>query len=293
MSNALGTELHDMGLDALLADLDEPVRIHPIPLRQIKPCPNQPRQHFNQEALDTLTTSIKKHGVLQAILVQKNGESYEIIAGERRWRAAKAAGLTDIPAVIKQVTESERATLALIENVQREDLSAIEKAEALQQLLQTHQLSHRQLAEQVGLSRSSITNLLRLLELDPLLQAWVQDGSLSMGHARALLAAPEATRNRLAQQIIDQQMSVRALEKTLRHDASNKPSTPRKQAHTSSLLSHTWQTPVRIQHQPNSKKNQLIIQFDDQQALTHLLKRLGLSSSQCQQAWHELTSQDT
>jgi ParB family chromosome partitioning protein len=179
----------------------------------LQPGVYQPRQQFDQVALGALADSIKAQGLVQPIVVRKLDESqYEIIAGERRWRAAKLAGLTHVPVIVRQVDNQATLAMALIENLQREDLNPIEQAHGLARLLDEFSLTHEQLAEALGLSRAQVTNLLRLLKLPEKIQAWVHDGLLSMGHARALLALPAAQQLPLAQKAIDQGWSVRQIE---------------------------------------------------------------------------------
>ena len=285
MSNALGTQLNDMGLDALLADIQTPTKQNELSLEQIKACPNQPRTLFDSKQLESLTESIKQYGVLQPIVVMPTESGYQIIAGERRWLAAIAAGLTHIPAIIRESSEQERATLALVENMQRSDLSAIEKAHALQKLLTEHNLNQQTLATHLGLSRSSLSNLVRLLELDPIIQGWIQDQSLSMGHARALLAAEASERLELAHKVIEQQLSVRATEALTQKKKSShkvKPSVNNK------ILSDYLARSVSIH--AGKKKGKLVIEYTDQTNLYELLSQLGLPTAQVQQALDEISS---
>lgn len=158
-----------------------------LPVAQIKPNPFQPRTVFEETALQELADSIRQHGVLQPIVVRRGLSGYEVLAGERRLRAAKAAGLTDIPALLREATDEEMQTLALVENVQREDLNAMEKARALKAMMGNFALTQDQVAERVGKARTTITNILRLLDLPPEIQRWVEEGRLSGAHARALL----------------------------------------------------------------------------------------------------------
>ncbi|MCI8515456.1 MAG: ParB/RepB/Spo0J family partition protein [Hungatella sp.] len=186
-------------------------------LSRIEPNQGQPRKDFNQELLSELADSIKKYGVLQPLLVQKNGENYEIIAGERRWRAAKEAGLKEVPVVIKEYTKQQAMEIALIENVQREDLNPIEEAQAYQQLLQEFDLTQEEIAERVSKSRTAITNTMRLLKLDKRVQEMLTQGQLSSGHARALLSLENKdSQYQIALKIIDQKLSVREVERLVK-----------------------------------------------------------------------------
>jgi ParB family chromosome partitioning protein len=218
------------GLEALLGDeeinlnLDEDVDVgnfvnntvfkaensNEIPVEDIEPCSFQPRTEFDVEALSALSESIKEKGVLQPLLLRHKGNKYEIIAGERRWRAAKMAGLNTVPAVIRDLTDGETLEVALIENLQRENLSAIEEAEGLNRLMSDYEYTQEVLGKIVGKSRSYIANTLRLLSLPEDVKTLVKENKLSAGHARALVGFADATD--LAQKIIAKGLSVRETE---------------------------------------------------------------------------------
>lgn len=185
-----------------------------IPVGDITPNPNQPRVHFDEESLAELTASIQQIGVLQPILVRVRDDGFELIAGERRWRAAGRAGLATIPAVVRTMTDDLASVeQALIENLHRQDLTALEEAAAYQQLIEDFELTHEQVADRVGKSRSAVTNTLRLLGLPPAIQHLLADGRLSAGHARALLATPDRTlQEQLAKLAVDEGWTVRTLE---------------------------------------------------------------------------------
>ena len=210
------------GLDALLgtntasdfASVEGDDELRRIPVDLLRRSPYQPRKEFDRTALEELAESIRQQGVVQAIVVRPtdDSEKFEIIAGERRWRAAQKAGLHEIPAVVRRLDDRTTICLALIENIQREDLSALEEATALSRLLQEFGLTHDQTAQAVGRSRSAVTNLLRLLELAPEVKRLLQEGKLEMGHARALLALPAAKQALAARQIVRDRLSVRAVE---------------------------------------------------------------------------------
>ena len=192
-------------------------QLREVPLDAIDVNPEQPRTEFDPAALEELASSIKADGVIQPILVRPNGGRYMLIAGERRMRAAKAAGLQTIPAVVREIEDDRLLEIALVENIQREDLNPIEVAIALQRLAQTAQLSHEELAQRTGKDRSTVTNLMRLLRLPADIQALVADKQLSMGHARALLALQEEEQQRdVAQRILAKGMSVRQAEQLIR-----------------------------------------------------------------------------
>lgn len=184
--------------------------IRTIDIGRIRPNPDQPRQIFNEEALEELSASIAERGILQPILVRPVADGYELIAGERRWRAAQRAQLHEIPAIIREFDEESRAEVALIENVQRENLNAIEEAEAYRQLINRYNHSQDVVGKLVGKSRSHVANLLRLLELPERVRLMLLRGDISMGHARAIAAAPDP--ENLANQIVEGDLSVRQAE---------------------------------------------------------------------------------
>jgi ParB family transcriptional regulator, chromosome partitioning protein len=184
-----------------------------LPVEAITPNANQPRKDFEISSLESLSHSIKTTGLLQPVVVRRAASGYELIAGERRWRAAKMAGLETIPAVVREATHAESVELALVENLLREDLNPIEEAQAYQQLLAEFGWTQDELAQRVGRDRSSVANSLRLLRLPELIQADLRAGRLTMGHARALLSlASEAEQLRLRDRILEQALSVRATE---------------------------------------------------------------------------------
>ncbi|HEY3486607.1 MAG TPA: ParB/RepB/Spo0J family partition protein, partial [Gammaproteobacteria bacterium] len=183
-----------------------------LPIDKIQRSPYQPRVSFKKEALQELADSIRQQGILQPIVVRSRGDNYELVAGERRWRAAQLAGLQEIPAVIKNLSDEAAAAIALIENIQREDLNPLEEATALQRLVDRFTMTHQQIAEAVGRSRVGVTNMLRLLELADPVKQWLQDGQLNMGHARALLSLSPSKQLELAKLIVARGLSVRAAE---------------------------------------------------------------------------------
>lgn len=196
---------------------DEYGKEYKIKLTLIEPNQSQPRKDFNEELITELADSIKKYGVLQPLLVQKKGDHYEIIAGERRWRAAKEAGLKEVPVVIKEYTRQQAMEIALIENVQREDLNPIEEAQAYQQLIQEFELTQEEIAERVSRSRTAITNCMRLLKLDKRVQDMLVQGQLSSGHARALLSLEnKEAQYQIALKVVDKKLSVREVEKLVK-----------------------------------------------------------------------------
>lgn len=187
-------------------------------ITELEPNRDQPRKMFDEDALQDLAESIKQHGVLQPILVQKREKYYEIIAGERRWRAAKIAGLKEVPVIIKDFTEQEIVEVALIENIQREDLNPIEEALAYKRLIEEYNLKQDEVAERVSKSRSAITNSTRLLKLDTRVQQMVIDDMISSGHARALISVTDNDKQyMIAQRIFDERLSVRETEALIKN----------------------------------------------------------------------------
>ena len=215
------------GLGALLSS-DRTIDLAPEPseveLDSIVPGPMQPRTSFDEASLQGLAESIRAHGIVQPLLVRRRGDGYELIAGERRWRAAKLAGLSRVPIVIKDVPDESLLEIALIENIQREDLNPIEEAQAYKKLIENVGLTQEALASRVGRDRSYITNYLRLLRLPEDLQQLVKQGRLSTGHARTLLALTQPdVQRRVARQIIDGGLSVRATEHLVHKVIEQKP----------------------------------------------------------------------
>ncbi len=188
-----------------------------LPVEAIERNPNQPRKRFEEAKLEELAASIRAHGIVEPILVRKEGGRYRIVAGERRWRAAQRAGLREVPAVVREASEREAFELALVENLQRADLNAIEEAEAYEVLIEEHRLTQEQIAERVGKDRSSVANALRLLRLPEDVRDLVRGGQLDMGHARALLSLEDADAIRkTAQRAVREGLSVRATEALVR-----------------------------------------------------------------------------
>ena len=207
------------GVDAVEVSREEAERegsLREIQLHKIVPGKFQPRRHMDDDALESLAQSIRAQGVIQPIVVREAGNEFELIAGERRWRASKLAGLSVIPAVVKPMTDQVALAVALIENIQREALNPIEESLALKRLIDDCGLTHQECADSVGRSRASVSNLLRLLELDSELQAMVRDGQLEMGHARALLGAPDEARAAIAAEVVAKALSVRQTEALVR-----------------------------------------------------------------------------
>ena len=204
------------GLEALFEDSRDDSRsgVTTVRLSEIEPNLSQPRKQFDEEALSELADSISAHGVLQPLLIRPtSGGTYQIVAGERRWRAARLAGLTEVPALIREISDAETDQLALIENLQREDLNAVETAEGYRRLMEKYGMTQEQLSEAVGKSRPAIANTLRILSLPETVLPMVAEGKLSAGHAKAILAAPEERREALAKRIAAEGLSVREAER--------------------------------------------------------------------------------
>lgn len=208
------------GLGALIPTgsvTESPSGLEEVPVAAVRPNRFQPRARFDEEELTSLAESIREVGVLQPILVRPIGDQYELVAGERRWRAARRVGLQTIPALVRETDDTASLEHALVENLHRADLNPLEEAAAYQQLIEDFQLTHEQIATRVGQSRAAVTNKLRLLQLPPAVQKLVQEGQLDMGHARALLGTPDrAYQEQLARRIAAEGLSVRAVEEAIR-----------------------------------------------------------------------------
>lgn len=210
------------GLDALLgntggesapsAGTAAGERLKSVSVARLTPGPFQPRKDMDPERLRELADSISAQGLVQPVTVREVGEGFEIIAGERRWRAAQLAGITEIPVIVRKVSDQAAMAIALIENIQREDLNAMEEAEALKRLLDEYRMTHQQLADAVGKSRAAVSNLLRLNELAPDVKRYLSSGQIEMGHARALLGVPPDGQSQLARQIVERELTVRQVE---------------------------------------------------------------------------------
>lgn len=231
-----------------------------IPIEQIDANPLQPRRTFQPEKLLELSQSIQSNGIIQPIVVRQIGQRYQLVAGERRWRAAKLASLTTVPVVVEEVSDERLLEITLIENIQREDLNPIETALAFERLISELNLSHEQVGQRTGKDRSTITNLLRLLQLPPDLQQLVAERRLSQGHARCLLGLPPDLQREVAEKAVAQSMSVRQLERlTQRMTETRKPKDPEQVAVDPNVkaalaeLEQALGTKVRIVERPNNK----------------------------------------
>ena len=301
----LGKGLSELGLSELLTHLGGPPPATPVvaeaegvatpvatslvnmadvlrrlPIECVRPGRFQPRRHWNQESLQELAASIQSQGLLQPIVVRPlENNQYELVAGERRWRAAQLAGLSDIPALVKVLDDQATMAAALIENIQRESLNALETARALQRLLDECELTHQAVAEAVGKSRVTVTNFLRLLKLHPQVQHFVEEGKLDMGHARALLGLEGAAQYALADAVVKQGLSVRETEQRVQHwladdlhktaSAAKDPDLVRLEQSLSDYLS----AKVKVNHQ-SSGRGRVVIQYDTLEAFDSILAKL-------------------
>ena len=200
-------------------------RIEKVPVARIRPCSFQPRKSFSEESIRELADSLKEQGVLTPLLVRRNGDGFELIAGERRWRAAQFAGLAEVPVIVREADDRKTLELALIENLQREDLNPIEEALGYAQLAEQFNLTQEQISTRIGKPRSAVANSLRLLNLSPDIQGYVRTGLLSVGHAKLLLSLPSAAeQDQVARDVLTAGMSVRALEDLLANRQTVTPS---------------------------------------------------------------------
>lgn len=255
-------------------------RLHDIPIEQLTQGKYQPRSRFDKESLEELAESIRAQGILQPLLVRETGEGqYEIVAGERRWRSAQLAGLKTVPAVVREIEDKAAMAVALVENIQRKDLNAIEMAWGFKRLLEDFDLTHDQVSEVVGCSRSQISNLVRLLSLEEKTRNMLEAGELDMGHARALLALPREGQHEAAQTIFSRGLSVRqaeALVKRLERDGGGGgEKTPKLDQDIVSLvdsLSTRIGAKVDIKHGP--RKGRLIIHYHSLDELDGIIERI-------------------
>ena len=272
------------GLDALLGpgggasnEVSEGDELQDLPLNKLAPGPHQPRKDFDQAALQSLADSIKAQGVVQPIVCRPAADGkFEIVAGERRWRAAQLAGLKRIPAVVRQLDERSAMAVALVENIQRSDLNPLEEAQAMQRLIQECALTHEQCAQAVGKSRAAISNLLRLMDLEDPVQELVRENRLSFGHAKALLGCSGERQVMLARQVVQQALTVRQTEALVHAEpkaAARKPqANPHQQLESS--LSERFGLPVSLQANDQGR-GKLVLSFKSREQMQKLLDQLG------------------
>lgn len=274
------------GLDALLGDVAAPEtkdkghELQALPIEFLQRGKYQPRKDMKPDTLQELADSIKAQGVIQPIVVRSIGQDkYEIVAGERRWRASQLAGLQEVPVVIKDIDDRAAMAVALIENIQREDLNALEESEALKRLLDEFDMTHQQVADAVGKSRAMVSNLLRLIDLQNDVKTMLIKGELEMGHARALLALEGDQQISTASKVVKQELTVRATEKlikSLREDA--KPALPKQQdsdtVRLQDELTEKVGAKVIINHQQNGK-GKLVFSYTSLEELEGLISRIN------------------
>lgn len=273
------------GLDALLGSAeDQPAAgetLATLPVEALQPGRYQPRTRIDQAALAELAESIKAQGVMQPILARPLGAGrYEIVAGERRWRAARLAGLASVPALVREVPDRDALAMALIENLQREDLNPLEAAAGVKRLIEEFGLTHAQAAETLGRSRAAITNALRLLDLAPPVQELMREGKLDMGHARALLALPALRQIEIARAAVARQLSVRQVEALVarvsrRVVTAGQGKVDRDVARLEEEWSQRLGTTVRIQTATRPGSGRLVVHYASLDQLDALLRRLG------------------
>ena len=275
------------GLDKLLSSANsesvtDASQLKLLAVEKISPSPYQPRKNIAQEGLQSLADSIKAQGLVQPIVVRKLADGqYELIAGERRWRASQLAGLLEIPAIVRELPDQAAAAMALIENIQREDLNALEEAQALNRLIHEFGLTHQQTAEAVGRSRAAVSNLLRLLELESQCKVLLEEGKLEMGHARALLALQGRQQIELAHKVAQYQLSVRATEKLVKQTLAGKlqaiiapkPTLNADISQLQSRLADTLGAKVSINHSKRGK-GKLVIEYNSLDELDGILAHI-------------------
>ena len=284
------------GLSALMADIEAPVTdatanttegqpgLRSLPIEQIVANPDQPRRSFEPEALRELADSLRARGVLQPLIVRPHPDGsdlYQIVAGERRWRAAQMAQLHEMPVIVRSLDDNEMLEVALIENIQRADLNAIEEAASFRQLMDRFGHTQEQLAEALNKSRSHVANLMRLLNLPDQVQAWVKEGRLTAGHARALVNQPNATQ--IARRVVDKGLSVREVEALVRRQSEparprSAPRSTEKDADTRALeadLAAQLKMRVAINPASDMQGGQVVISYKDLDQLDKLCQTLG------------------
>lgn len=252
-----------------------------LPIDKVKPNQGQPRKRFKAEELAELTDSIKRNGILQPILVRKRETYYEIVAGERRYQAALAAGLDEVPVVIKDISDEDVFKLALIENLQRSDLTPLEEARGYRQLIKEKGLTQEELAKALSKSRSAITNTIRLLDLPKEVQEYVDEGSLTAGHARAILAVPsEENRIKLAKKVVEERLSVRQTESlaplfSVSENTERAVRTPTPQSFKRAARQMKLALDTNVKVRSVRGKNKVEIEFEDEEQLGHIVELLA------------------
>jgi ParB family chromosome partitioning protein len=258
-----------------------------LPTESIRPNPHQPREIFDEQALATLAESIREVGVLQPVLVRKVTDGYELIAGERRWRAARRVGLHTIPAIVRVADDALALQQAIVENVQREALDPLEEAAAYQQLIEDFQLTHDDVARRIGKSRAAVSNCLRILQLPPTVQRYIHDGSLKRGHAIALLGTPDrAFQEQLARRAVSDDLSVRAVEEVVRSrsepvaervervERASRKLRPPGLPELENLLSDHLDTRVSVVMSDADHRGRVVVEFADLEDLERIYRKM-------------------
>jgi ParB family chromosome partitioning protein len=272
------------GLKALIpqAEAERGEEIKHIPVEAVEPNPYQPRRHFDEEGLAELAASIKEKGVLQPITVREKNGTFELVAGERRWRAAQIAGLSEIPAVVRELADREVMEIALIENLQREDLNPIEEAEAYAVLMEEFSLTQEEVAQAVGKGRPTVANRLRLLRLPDVVKGWIAEGRLSAGHAKILVVMDGQLAEELARRCVEEGWSVRQLEEFLETDQGKRRKAKRSRASGASSpiireveerLQQVLATKVRIKDRDG--KGRIEVEYYSTEELNRILDVIG------------------
>jgi len=262
------------GLSALIPDADEEDGVREVELGLIKPNPYQPRTEFDDQKLEELARSIEEHGVIQPIIVRKKDDGYELVAGERRWRAAKKAGIRKIPAIVKEYSDGQMLEIALLENLQREDLNPIEEATAYKQLIEDLGITQEALSKRIGKSRSVIANSIRLLNLPEEIQELLAKGKITTGHARALLSLDdEKEQKQMAQKILEKDLTVREIERLVKKPKKQN----KRKEETNPLITHLedrlkqfFGTKVKVRSGKN--KGKIEIEYYSEEDLERILE---------------------
>ena len=269
------------GLDALLLNniveeenIGEGEKVQSLKIIDVEPNREQPRRNFDEEALEELSNSIKEYGVIQPIIVTKQDNYYQIVAGERRWRASKKAGMTEIPAIVREYDKQKNSEIALIENIQREDLNPIEKATAIRELLDTYDLTQQQLADKLGISRSGLANTVRILNLDKRVIDLVKEGKITEGHCRSLLAINDPEKQyQAAQYIIETGDSVREVEKQMKIKKKSKPAIKNRYEPIYQEIEDSFRSffGTKVKLEAKERSGKIIIQYSSNEDLDRIL----------------------
>ena len=268
------------GLDALLVSniIEEKVQdgevVQKLKIIDVEPNREQPRRNFDEEALEELSNSIKEYGVIQPIIVTKEDNYYKIVAGERRWRASKKAGLDEIPAIVRDYDKQKNSEIALIENIQREELNPIEKATAIRELLDTYSLTQQQLADKLGISRSGLANTVRILNLDDRVIELVKDGKITEGHCKALLAINDPEKQyEAAKYIIESGDSVREVEKQMRIKKKTNPKVKNRYQPIYQEIEDSFRSffGTKVKLEAKERSGKIIIQYSSNEDLDRIL----------------------